>query len=52
MGDKAGYSDPTAQWWCAECVGVPEIILDTVMSQAAWDGSIPHIGLICQIFDF
>ena len=52
MGDKAGYSDPTAQWWHAECVSVPEIILDAVMSQAAWDGSIPHIGLIHQIFDF
>ena len=52
MGDRAGYSDPTAQWWHAECVGVPEIILDAVMSQAAWDSSIPCIGLICQIFDF
>ena len=52
MGDKAGYSDPIAQWWRAECVGVPEIILDAVMSQAAWDGSIPRVGLIHQIFDF
>ena len=52
MGDKAGYSDPTAQWWHVECVSVPEIILDAVMSQAAWDGSIPCIGLIHQIFDF
>ena len=54
MGDKTGYSDPTAQWWCAECqdLGVPEIILDAVMSQAAWDGSIPHVGLIRQILDF
>ena len=42
----------SAQWWHAECVSVPEIILDAVMSQAAWDGSIPHIGLIHQIFDF
>ena len=54
MADRAGYSDPTAQWWHAECkdLGVPEIILDAVMSQAAWDGSIPCVGLIHQIFDF
>ena len=52
MRDKAGYSDPAAQWWCAECVGVPEIILDSIMSQAVWDGIIPRVGLIHQIFNF
>ena len=48
MGDKGSYSDPSAQWWCAECqeLGVPETILFAIMSQVAWDGSIPCIGII------
>lgn len=36
-----------------ECwdIGVPETILDAIMSQVAWDGSIPHVGIIHWVFD-
>ena len=53
MGNTAGYSNPCAQWWHTECwdLGVPETILDAIMSQVAWDGSIPHVGIIHWVFD-
>lgn len=53
MGNTASYSNPCAQWWHTECwdLGVPETILDAIMSQVAWDGSIPHVGIIHRVFD-